>query len=36
MVGKLWNSGASVLKTGGAILGTVGVAMQQKLEEAGI
>ncbi len=36
MVGKLWNSGASVLKTGGALIGTMGVAMQQKLEEAGI
>ncbi len=36
MVGKLWNSGASVLKTGGALIGTMGVAMQQKLEETGI
>jgi hypothetical protein len=27
VVGKIWNSGASVLKTGGALIGTVGVAM---------
>jgi hypothetical protein len=36
LVGKLWGASASVLKTGGSLVSSMGSAMQQKLEEHGM